>query len=232
MDGINNKDAGKKLAAEKASEFIKPGMVVGLGTGTTVGFFLDKLSLLLKDGLEIKAISTSHNTTNRAESLGIPLYPISKINTIDITIDGADEIDPSGNGIKGGGGALLYEKIVAVHSLQNIWIADSSKLVDKLGKFPLPVEVVPFGYKKIFHHFKEKGYRPKVRLNKNNDIFITDGGHYIIDLHLDEINNPRHLQQEIKLITGVVDTGLFLGVLNKSIIGFPDGGVQLLEFKK
>jgi len=232
MEGLDKKASAKKRAANKAVKFIKPGMKVGLGTGSTVQFFLEKLALLIKEGLEIKAVSTSRNTTSFAESLGIPLQPIRKMGNIDVTIDGADEIDPVGNGIKGGGGALLKEKIVAFHSSQNIWIADSSKLVDKLGKFPLPVEVVPFGYKNIFSCFKEKGYKPKIRLNENNDIFITDGNHYIIDLHLDEIQNPPQLQQEIKMITGVVDTGLFLGVLNKAIIGFPDGNVQLLEFKK
>ncbi|UCH65649.1 MAG: ribose-5-phosphate isomerase RpiA, partial [Ignavibacterium sp.] len=150
----------KRAAAEKAVEFIESGMVVGLGTGSTVKFMIEKLSAKVKEGLIISAVSTSRKTTLLAESLGINVINLEEVDEIDLTIDGADEVDPELNGIKGGGGALLYEKIVAASSKKNIWIADSTKYVERLGKFPLPLEVLQFGSEKTFSKLSSLGYSP------------------------------------------------------------------------
>ncbi len=145
----------KQLAAEKSVEFIKDGMTLGLGTGSTVFFLVNKLAELVKDGLKIKCVSTSNQTSELAKSLGIKITKFNEVDIIDLTIDGADEVDKNLNGIKGGGGALLFEKIVASASNQVIWIVDSSKFVKKLGKFPLPVEVIEFGSNHLLKRFIE-----------------------------------------------------------------------------
>jgi ribose 5-phosphate isomerase A len=217
----------KQIAAEKAVEFIEDGMTIGLGTGSTVGFFLKKLSELIKTGLKIKGVSTSNSTTALALSYKIPLVSPEEAGKIDLTIDGADEVDPEFNGIKGGGGALLFEKIIASASSKVIWIVDSSKLVKNLGKFPLPVEVIPFGYKHTFNRLKEAGMNPAIRL-KNNDIYLTDSNNYIIDLNLKQIKNPKETETELNLIPGVVENGLFINAADKVIAGSKDG-VKILS---
>ncbi len=203
----------KKLAAEKAVEFIQEGMTVGLGTGTTVYFAIVKLSELIKNGLNVKLVSTSNATTKIAEELGMSLSSVDEVDKIDLTIDGADEVDPEFRGIKGGGGALLAEKIIARITKCNIWVVDSSKLVKQLGAFPLPVEVVQFGYKHIMHHLKDLGFGVKQRFI-NNQPFITDSGHYITDIYYNHIENPVKLEKEINNITGVVENGLFNDMLD------------------
>lgn len=211
----------KRTAGEKAAEFIKDGMVVGLGTGSTVYYTINKLGEMVADGLRIKAVSTSSSTTEIAEKCGIPLVFLNEIEHIDITIDGADEVDDDLNGIKGGGGALLYEKLVAVSSDKVIWVVDSSKMVKKLGRFPLPVEVIPFAYNHVFNEFKSMDFNPKVRM-KNNSFFVTDGGHYIIDLYLNAIQNPSELQNSLNSMPGVVEHGLFLNIEDTIIVGKED----------
>jgi len=223
---LNTQDREKILAAERATEFVESGMVVGLGTGSTVFFAINKLSKLIKTGLDFKAVSTSDVTTELAQSLGIKLVSIDDVHEIDITIDGADEADRSFNGIKGGGGALLFEKIVALSSKVNIWIIDSEKLVDKLGKFPLPLEVIPFGYKRVFERLKTMNLNPELR-KKGNELFFTDNGNYIIDLQLKEIDDPDKWDSEFKLITGIVETGLFINIPDKIIVGRHDS-VEIL----
>lgn len=211
-------NAEKKLAAEKATEFVTEGMTVGLGSGSTVLHAIKKLGELARNGLKFKAVSTSDSTTELALSSGISLTSLDETDSIDVTIDGADEADKNFNGIKGGGGALLYEKIVALHSKKNIWIIDSSKLVEKLGKFPLPVEVVPFGYKRVFKIFQEKNYKPSVRM-KENEFYFTDSGNYVLDLHLGSIDDASKLNNEIKMINGVIETGLFINIADMMIVG-------------
>lgn len=208
----------KQIAAEKAIEFIEDGMIVGLGSGSTFSYFAKKLAEKISDGLKITCISTSIATTKLADSLGIKTENIDNIKKIDLTVDGADEVDPDLNGIKGGGGALLYEKIVAGISDKNIWIVDSDKLVKKLGKFPLPVEVIPFGADQLFEKFKEQGFNPGFRLVNNNK-YVTDAKHFIIDLHNGVINNAEELNKTLKALTGVVETGLFLNTADKVIVG-------------
>lgn len=211
----------KKVAGEKAIEYVKDDMVLGLGTGSTAYYSILKLSERIKDGLRIKAVSTSRSTTKLANELGIPLIPLNAADHIDLTIDGADEIDGSLNGIKGGGGALLYEKLVAASSRRVIWVADSSKKVDMLGRFPLPIEVISFSYNHLLNQLNRLNMRPSLRYT-NGSIFVTDEGNYIIDLHLNAIENPHELHNRLKLMPGVVETGLFIGMADTVIIGDRD----------
>jgi ribose 5-phosphate isomerase A len=208
----------KQLAAEKSTEFIKDGMTVGLGTGSTVYFLVKKLAELVKEGLNINCVSTSNQTSELAKSLGIKISDLNDVDKIDLTIDGADEVDENLNGIKGGGGALLFEKIVAAASEKVIWIIDSSKKVKKLGNFPLPVEVIPFGYNHLLKRFDRLGYKPNIRRNEST-FYKTDSGNLIVDLHLIEIENSIKIEQEIKLIPGVVEVGLFNNIANIVISG-------------
>ena len=193
-------------------------MTVGLGSGSTVFYAIKKLGELVSDGLNIKCVSTSSSTTQIARESGIEIISLDSINKIDLTIDGADEVDREFNGIKGGGGALLFEKIVALSSQENIWIVDSEKLVNQLGKYPLPVEVIPFGHKRVFELMKESEFNPVIR-KKGNEIYYTDSGNLIFDLHIEKIENPFDLNDKIKLINGVVETGLFLNIADIVIVG-------------
>jgi ribose 5-phosphate isomerase A len=220
----------KQIAAEYAVDYVEDGMIVGLGTGSTVAFMLNKLSQRVKTGLNIKAISTSAATTKLATTLGIKISKLDEINEIDLTIDGADEVDENLNGIKGGGGALLYEKIVASISKKNIWIVDSTKLVKTLGKFPLPVEVVQYGSSHLFKEFEKKGYKPGFR-NVGKNRFITDSNNYIIDLRMDRIEDPSVLDIKLKSYPGVVETGLFYNVADLVLAGVGDS-VKVINKKK
>ena len=219
----------KQLAAEKSIEFIKDGITLGLGTGSTVFFLVNKLAELVKQGLHVKCVSTSEQTSELAKNLGINIVKLNEVDYIDLTIDGADEVDRNLNGIKGGGGALLFEKIVAAASEKIIWIVDSSKFVKKLGKFPLPVEVIPLAANHIVKRFKQSGYNPIIRMN-GSKIYITDSGNEIIDLHLNEIENSIILEQEIKLIPGVVEVGLFNNFADSVIIG-KDNSTEIISRK-
>ena len=208
----------KKLAAEYSVNYIEDGMIVGLGTGSTVEYMIHKLSERVKSGLNITAISTSQATTKLAASLGIKITKLSDVEEIDVTIDGADEVDENLNGIKGGGGALLHEKIVASNSKKNIWIVDSTKLVKTLGRFPLPVEIIQFGSTHLCVKLENNGFRPTIRM-KGSSRFITDNNNYIIDLEMEEIADPVGLDTRLKSFPGVVETGLFYGVADTVIAG-------------
>lgn len=208
----------KQLAAEKSIEFIKDGMILGLGTGSTVFFLVNKLAELVKQGLNVTCLSTSNQTSKLAENLGIKISDLNEVDSIDLTIDGADEVDENLNGIKGGGGALLYEKIIAKASKKVIWIADSSKFVKQLGKFPLPIEIISFGSKQLLKRFDKNGFNPHIRKNGNTN-FITDSGNLIVDLYLNVIIDPVSLENEIKMMQGVVEVGLFNNIANEVIIG-------------
>lgn len=214
---IDIKDLGKKTSAYKAAEYIEKGMTVGLGSGSTVFHVIVRVGELVKEGLEIKCVSTSSSTSALAKECGIKLIELSETDSIDLTIDGADEIDPKLCGIKGGGGALLFEKIVALNSKRNIWIADSSKLVDTLGKFPLPVEVIPFGHRRVFRILEDKNLNPVIR-KRDGSIYQTDSGNLIMDLNIGTISEPDKLDKDLKLINGVVETGIFCGIADMAII--------------
>ncbi|OGU76639.1 MAG: ribose 5-phosphate isomerase A [Ignavibacteria bacterium RBG_16_34_14] len=217
----------KQIAAEKAIEFIQSGMILGLGTGSTINFFLKKLGEQIKKGLNITGVSSSNSTTSLALSYNIPLISINEVEEIDLTLDGADEVDKHFNGIKGGGGALLYEKLIASISKKNIWIIDSSKLVNTLGKFPLPLEIVSFGYKHTLLKLKQAGFNASLRM-RNGEIFQSDGGNYIVDLIMNKIAYPEKLYKEIKLINGVIENGLFINTPDLVLVSSEDG-VKVLE---
>ncbi len=219
----------KKLAAERAVEYVKSGMVVGLGTGSTVYYAIKRLGEKVKQGLDIRAIATSIESERMAKELGIELITFSNIDAIDITIDGADEVDPNWNLIKGGGGALLREKITAAASRQLIVIVDESKVVKQLGRFPLPIEVVKFGYEMTMKKFEELGFNPKLRTVHGRP-YITDNGNYIIDCHIGLIDNPPQLHDLINQLVGVVDNGLFINYASKVIVGYENRSV--IELKK
>ena len=213
----------KEQVGIKAAEFVTDGMIVGLGTGSTAYYFVAELGRRIKEeGLQITAVTTSRVTYEQAEGLGIPLKAIDDVEVVDLTIDGADEVDPALNGIKGGGGALLMEKIVATNSKDCIWIVDESKQVETLGAFKLPVEVVQYGAENLFRHFEKKGYSPAYR-ERDGQRFVTDQGNFIIDLDLKVIPDAEALAEELDRTVGVVDHGLFLGMVSKVIVGKPEG---------
>lgn len=201
----------KQIAGEKAAEFVKDGMVIGLGTGSTIYYTIRKIGERVKEGLSITAVATSIQTEKLAEKHGIPTVSLTNIHTIDIAIDGADEIDPDCNLIKGGGGALLREKIIAFSAQEFIVVADSSKMVKQLGRFPLPVEVELFGCTMTEKKIQSAGGVPKLR-TKDGKPFLTDNGHYIFDCDFTSIASPEELEAKLNLIPGVVDNGLFTGV--------------------
>ncbi|NDI33942.1 ribose-5-phosphate isomerase RpiA [Chengkuizengella sediminis] len=219
----------KKLAGEKAVEFVKEGMIIGLGTGSTAYWTVQKLGELVKNGLNIKGIPTSKSTEKLALEMNIPLVSFSDVNHIDITIDGADEINPTLDLIKGGGGALLREKIVAFASKKLVVVADESKCVKKLGSFPLPVEITPFGYEVTKREIQKLKCHTKLRKINKNEAFITDNRNYILDCYFESIIDPLHLHTKLNLIPGVVENGLFVNMTDQVIIGYNDGKVKVLD---
>mgnify|MGYP003599272300 CR=1 FL=1 len=201
----------KKLAALEAVKYIKSDMVIGLGTGSTAYYAVEAIGEMVKSGLQIKAVPTSEQTKQLAQSLKIPLIDINLIDTIDITIDGADEFTQNLDLIKGGGGALLREKIVASVSKKNIIITDSSKRVNKLGKFKLPIEVIPFAINQVIGQLKSSGGSGKIRMI-NDSAYVTDQGNYIVDADFGLIENPKDLAEKLDRITGIVEHGLFINL--------------------
>ncbi|QAY65985.1 ribose-5-phosphate isomerase RpiA [Paenibacillus protaetiae] len=213
----------KKLAADKAVELIENGMTVGLGTGSTAYWAIHGIADRMKEGLSIRAVATSEASDKLARELGIPIVPFHEVDVIDITIDGADETDSQMNLIKGGGGALLREKIVAASSRQLIIIVDESKVVDRLGKFPLPVEVVPFAVELTLKKLAKLGCEPKLRLTEDGSLFKTDNGNYTADCSFGSISDPAGLHDELNAIPGVVDNGLFIRMASRVIVGSEKG---------
>jgi ribose 5-phosphate isomerase A len=211
----------KQRSAEAAVEYVKDGMIVGLGTGSTTEFAVKKLGEKVRDGLAIRGIPTSDITKKQAEEEGIPLIDFSETIYIDLTIDGADEIDADLNMIKGGGAALLREKIVASASREVIIIVSSEKFVHQLGSFPLPVEVIPFGWQVIFKQLETLGGSPDLRL-KQGQALRTDQGNYIIDCRFSQIIDAVHLEQLLNMIPGVVENGLFTGLCSRMIMADGD----------
>ncbi len=215
------KEELKRKAGERAVEYIKDGMVVGLGTGSTVKYTILKLGELVKDGLDIIGVPTSIATEKLAKEMGIKLGSINDYQVIDLTIDGADEVDRNLNLIKGGGGALLREKMIAHASKYEIIVVDESKVKRVLGDFPLPIEIVKFGYKRTMNVLSTLGCKPLLRV-KNGEAYITDNGNYIVDCKFERIDEPAKLERRIDEIPGVVEIGLFVGLANKVIVGKKD----------
>ncbi|AJD92228.1 ribose-5-phosphate isomerase [Jeotgalibacillus malaysiensis] len=227
---MDNQDMKKKAAGEKAAEFVKDGMVVGLGSGSTMYWAIKKLGDLVKEGISIKGIPSSVRTADWAKEFGVPLTDFSEVQRIDLAIDGADEIDPAFGCIKGGGGSLLREKIVDAAADQFIVVADDSKLVSVLGQFPLPVEVVPFGYEVVKEQIAGLGCEPVLRM-KGDQPFITDNQNVILDCSFLEIKDPQKLHDQLKSLIGVVETGLFIHMADIVVAG-RSTGVEILKKRK
>lgn len=233
-----SQDDAKRNAASAAIDYVEDGMTIGLGTGSTAAFFVEFLADEVADGLLIKGVPTSEATKRLAESHGIPLLPVEQVERIHLTVDGADEVDPHANLIKGGGAALLREKIIANASDHMVVIADAAKAVDVLGKFPLPVEVTPFGFtitaKKVYDALCATGVtKPNVKLrelSQRGTPLVTDGGNYILDCSCKTIPNVRETAMALSVIPGVVEHGLFLNIARTVIIG-DDDGAEILEFE-
>jgi ribose 5-phosphate isomerase A len=221
----------KQMAAEEAVNRIQEGMIVGLGTGSTAYWAIQKLAARVTDGLKIQAIATSSHSEKLAQSLGIPLLAAAQINSIDVTIDGADEVDADLNLIKGGGGALVREKIIAKASAYYIIIVDESKLVDKLGKFPLPIEIIPFGAEWTLKRITALGCKASFR-QAEGKVYISDNGNYIADCEFGVIHQSGALQEAINLIPGVVESGLFIRMADEVIVGYNDESIKTLRSKE
>ena len=212
----------KQLAGELAADYAKDGMVVGLGTGSTVFFTIHKLGELVKGGMKITGIPTSLQTETLARELSIPLSTLDEHPVINVTIDGADEVDPKMNLIKGLGGALFREKVVAGASKLEVIVVDGSKVVDVLGtKSPLPVEIVQFGYKRTLSALSSLGCHPALR-EKDGRPFVSDNGNYIADCRFDRIDDPAEMEKRINLTLGVVENGLFVDLTDIVIVGGQD----------
>lgn len=217
-----NQDLYKKAAAEKAAEYVEDGMVLGLGSGTTVYWLLKRLGELVGQGLNIKGIPSSLRTEGWAKEFGIPLTDFSEVETLDLAIDGADEIDPDFQLTKGGGGSLVREKLVNAHAKQVIIIADQSKMIDQLGAFALPVEVLQFAWQRTADKIAALGAKPVLR-ERDGKVFVSNNGNYILDCAFGSIEDPRALHKELKLLLGVVETGLFIDMTDKVILAGPEG---------
>jgi ribose 5-phosphate isomerase A len=218
----------KQIIGEKATGYLKDGMIVGLGSGSTANYATRKIGELVRSGLKIKGVPTSKNTEELARSEKIPLLDISLVDHIDVTIDGADEFDPAKNVIKGGGGALLREKIVASLTDFYIIIADSSKRSAVLGSFPVPVEVTPFAWQVTSRQLEKLGCTVRVRMNEN-ELFVTDNRNYILDCQFKKIEQPEELAIQINRIPGVVENGLFLNMVRLLITTNDQGEIVILE---
>jgi ribose 5-phosphate isomerase A len=218
----------KQIIGEKATGYLKDGMIVGLGSGSTASYATRKIGELVRSGLKIKGVPTSKNTEELARSEKIPLLDISLVDHIDVTIDGADEFDPSKNVIKGGGGALLREKIVASLTDFYIIIADFSKRSAVLGSFPVPVEVTPFAWQVTGRQLEKLGCTVRVRMNES-ELFVTDNHNYILDCQFKKIEQPEELAIQINRIPGVVENGLFLNMVRLLITTNDQGEIVILE---
>ena len=214
----------KEVVGKEAVKYVEDGMIVGLGTGSTVFYFVHALADKVKEGLNIQMVSTSIQTVELAKSLGLNIKELEEIDHIDLAVDGVDEIDKNFNAIKGGGAALFREKIVADIAKEVIWIYDESKDVEKLGKFNLPVEILPFGYSHTVRKLIEAGLNPVIR-KKDGEILITDNHNYIADLHLGYGFDIEEVKQKLANIVGVVEHGLFLNMCKLCIKGTPEGAV-------
>ncbi len=226
-------DTWKQQAAERAIALVEDGMSLGLGTGSTAARFVDLVGQRVKEGLKVRCVPTSEATRIQAERLGIPLISLDEHPFLDLTVDGADEFDAELRLLKGGGGALLREKIVAAASARMVVVADHSKQVAILGKFPLPVEVVRFGLAATRGMIEvlasDAGCEGEItlRAGKDGQPFLTDGGNHIFDCAFGRIEDPEGLDEALRLIPGVVENGLFLGIADAAIVAGPDGVVML-----
>lgn len=232
-------DAAKHASAARALDYVEDGMRLGLGTGSTAAIFVQQLAELAKqEEMKLTCVPTSTRTGDLARSLGLEVTTLDAAGWLDLTIDGADEFDPDFNLIKGGGGALLQEKVVATASDRMLVITDESKQVEALGDYPLPVEVIKFGWettKAILEETLQRvdvgGQAVTLRMS-DDEPYVTDEGHYILDLHLKRIGEPAKLALQLLQIPGVVETGLFIDIADVVSIGYPSGEARLLDLEK
>lgn len=227
-DNILQVQIAKKSAGYAAAAFIQDGMIVGLGSGSTAAFFIERLIERCRNGLKILAVATSSRSESLAREGGITIIDINTLSSIDLTVDGADEIDKNKRMIKGGGGALLREKIVASMSKEMVVVVDETKLVDRLGKFPLPVEIVPFAYTATIHRIEQLGHSGKLRINASGEQYMTDNGNYIYDINFKNfIADPEQLHHRLREIVGVVESGLFIHLAGRVVVGYNNGNVEI-----
>ncbi|WP_122791215.1 ribose 5-phosphate isomerase A [Intestinibacillus sp. Marseille-P6563] len=223
----------KQMAGYEAAKYVKDGMLVGIGTGSTAYYLIEKLGQRMKEeGLHIQCVSTSDASTEQAKSLGIPLLDTNDAPVLDICIDGVDEVDPAFNGIKGGGGALFREKIVAMSAKYNIWICDDSKRVETIGAFGLPIEVLPFGYKHVVRKLEEAGFTSRLRM-KDGAIYETNNHNYILDTGYTNTRfgtDYKAMEAFVSGLLGVLETGFFLNTTDL-IISAGENGVTTIENK-
>ncbi|MCK8617745.1 ribose-5-phosphate isomerase RpiA [Fructobacillus sp. M158] len=215
-----NQNEQKQHAAQVALARIQDHMTVGLGTGSTAAYFIKALSKRVhEEDWQLTTVATSKESAELARSLGLRVQDIDDVAAIDVTVDGADEVDPNLDGIKGGGAALLFEKVVALRSKKNIWLVDESKLSPRLGSFLLPIEVIEFGAQQVYRTLVHMNLHPRFRMKNEGERRYTDSGHQIIDVDLSQQNDLPALARQLKAITGVVEHGLFLGICDEVIIG-------------
>jgi len=238
MQPTSAQDEAKKAAAAQAIEsFLKDGMIIGLGSGTTSRWLVRILGERVAQGLRVTGVPSSKSTGQLAQEVGVSLADLNDVPQLDLTIDGADEIDSKGQMIKGGGANLLWEKIVATASKQMVCIIDESKLVETLGRFPLSVEVIPFAWRSTERHLRKllenAGLgKPVIEMRGGLEKpLITDSGHYLLDCHLEKILDPESLGEKLKQIPGVVEHGLFIGIATHAVIGHASGKAEVLSFR-
>ncbi len=224
---VSAQDINKQMAGAAAAEMVEDGMVLGLGTGSTVNFFLRALGEKVAAGMRVAGIPTSERTATLCREVGIGLLDFAEVGRLDLAVDGADEIDPDFHMIKGGGGALLREKMVAAAADRVVIAVDPSKRVESLGAFPLPVEVVPFGHQQVERRLDAMGISYRLRLADGKP-YVTDNGNLILDCGMGDIDDPRALHDSLNAITGVVDNGLFIDLCHCLIVG-ADGRVEVIE---
>ena len=235
MTALPPSDEAKRAAAARALEMVEDGMMLGLGTGSTAGWFVRLLADRIKrEGLSVEGVATSSATVWLAEELGVPLRRLDDVDLIDLVVDGADELDARLNLIKGGGAALLQEKIVAAASARMVVIADDSKRVERLGHFPLPVEIVRFGWtatrrlvQELLASMDVDGHRVEVRPGKGGPL-VTDEGNHILDLHLERIGDAPRLASALNMVPGVVEHGLFIDMADCAVLGHANGSTEVL----
>lgn len=222
-------DEIKRAVARRAAGLVTDGMTLGIGTGSTAKHLLYALAERMKDGLRFIGVPTSVQTETLARELNIPVVTLDDADEIHLAIDGADEVSEHLDLIKGGGGAFLQEKMVAFAAKKFVVIADESKMVKTLGRFPLPVEVVPYSIERIRKHIALLGCKEIVLRYRNSSLYVTDHGHYVLDCHFGSILDPLTLNIKLKEIPGIVETGLFLKMADMAIIGYADGNIKSIN---
>ncbi|MBL8730404.1 MAG: ribose-5-phosphate isomerase RpiA [Planctomycetes bacterium] len=225
---MSDPNAAKRAAAFAAADLVQDGTTIGLGSGSTFLFVLERLAARIKDGLKVQGVATSQATAAAARKAGVPLLELDAVERLDLAIDGADEVDPQKNLIKGGGGAHVRERIVAAAAKEMVVVVDEKKLVAVLGKaFLLPIEVLPFGWKQTERRIAATGCKPTLR-QQDGKPFVTDNGNHVLDCKYDGIDDPAWLDEHLNALVGVVDHGLFVGMAGRVIVGDAAGKVRVI----